>query len=191
MPRWRRSHYAPNRFGRCLQRPCTFVVGSHCVFVTCRNLSINTRFGFSDTHFCFNTISQHEHVHNSELLLSLCLLRGQQALLDEQFVFLMVRKRRRVRNRRRRRSCWVHPWLWLLWQAASKIGNGRSTALHQFPQYTSGCCLVHGLSLVAYFKGDVRTLYFQDWMRQSSTLVRTERTWLSCDAIFFDVARTW
>ena len=54
MPRWRRLHYSLNMFCRCLPRPCTITVGSHCVFVTSRDLSITTRFNFSDTRFCFN-----------------------------------------------------------------------------------------------------------------------------------------
>ena len=82
----RRSHYALNRFYRYLPRPCTFVVGSQCVFVTSSDSSINTRFSFSshqsDTHFCFNndTVNM-DSVQNPELLLPICLLQGQQALL--------------------------------------------------------------------------------------------------------------
>ena len=113
MPCWRGSHYALIKFRQCLPHPCTFVVGSHYVFVTSRDLSINTRFNFSETHFCFNndTVKMNS-VQNSELLLPLkCLLQGQQALFDKQVALLMVRRRRHIRNRRRCRSCWVRPWL--------------------------------------------------------------------------------
>ena len=51
-----RSHYALalNNVCQCLPRQCTFVVGSHCVFVTSRDLSLNTRIIFSTTRICFN-----------------------------------------------------------------------------------------------------------------------------------------
>ena len=42
--RWRRSHYALNRFCRCLPRPCTFEVGSYCVFVTSRDWNIQCKY---------------------------------------------------------------------------------------------------------------------------------------------------
>ena len=86
---WRRSHYALNRSCRCLPRPCTFVVGYHCGFPTSRDLNINTRFNFSDTHFCFdNDTVKTNSVQTSELLLPLCLLQGQLALLNEHFTLL-------------------------------------------------------------------------------------------------------
>ena len=110
MPRWRRSQYTLYTFCRCLPRPCTFVVGSHCVFVTSRDLSINTKFNFSDTNFCFNRYTVNVNsAQNSELLLPLCLLQGQQALLDENVTLLVVRGLRIWK--RRRRSCWVRHWL--------------------------------------------------------------------------------
>ena len=87
-----------------------FIVGYHHVFVTSMDLSINTRFNFSDTHFCFsNEIANMNSVPNSELQL-LCLLQRQQVLLDEQAAILLVRRRRRIRNRRRGISCWVRLW---------------------------------------------------------------------------------
>ena len=98
MPHWR-LHYILYRFCGCLPRPCTFVVGSHCIFVTSRDLSINTRFNFSETHFCFNNdIVNMNSLQNSELLLPLCLLQGQQALLDEQVALLMVRGIQNIQN---------------------------------------------------------------------------------------------
>ena len=112
MPRWKWSHYALNMFCRCLARPFTFAVGFHCVFVTSRDLSINTRFNFSDIYFCSNndTVNM-DSLQNPELLLPLNLLQGQQALLNEQVALFMLRRRRCIRNRKRRRSCWVRPWL--------------------------------------------------------------------------------
>ena len=112
LPRWRRLHTSLNRFRRCLPRSRTFEVVSRCVFVTSRDLSINTKFNFSDTHFCFKTgIVTMNSVHNSELLLPLCLLQGMQALFDEQvaLLMLMVRRIRCTQCRGRRRSSWVHP----------------------------------------------------------------------------------
>ena len=40
-----------NRFCQCLPHPFTFIIGSHCIFVMSRDLSINIRINFSDTHF--------------------------------------------------------------------------------------------------------------------------------------------
>ena len=88
MPRWRRSHYA-------------LVIGSHCVFVTFRDLSINTRIIFSENRFRFNN-----DTGNMKSTATLSPL-----MLDEQVALLMLRRRQRIWNRRRRKSCWVRPWL--------------------------------------------------------------------------------
>ena len=110
MPRQRRPHYALNRFCRCLPRPCTFAVDSHCVFVTSRYLSINTRFNFSYTSFCFNHDTVSMNPKNSTFQLPLVLLQEHHTLPDEEVGLLMVQRRRRG-NRRRPRSCLVRPCL--------------------------------------------------------------------------------
>ena len=51
-----------------------FVLGSHCVFVTSRYLSINTRFNFSGTRFGFNYDAVSLNPQNSEFLLPRVLL---------------------------------------------------------------------------------------------------------------------
>ena len=170
LARWRRSHYALNRLCRCFPRPFTFLVVSHCVFVTSRDLSINTKFGFSDTHFCFN--NDKSTWTCTQLWITTATLSPSRATGSAWWTvrFFMVRRRRRIRNRRRSRSCWVRPWLW--W---SSISSGYLRMLS-----------------VAYFKGDVHTLYFQDWLREvrkevvsawcnllwsSEKVVRTCLTW--------------
>ena len=83
---------------------CTFAAGSHRVYVTCSEFSINSGSNFSHHHLCFNY-----HLNlNQELFLQLVLLQGHQALLDVQAELVLVRRRRRRMNRKQPRSCWVH-----------------------------------------------------------------------------------
>ena len=104
MPRWRRLYYALNtRFCQCLPLPCMFVVGSHCIFVTSGDLSISTRFNFSDTPV--STIIQYSrHELGTKFWITSASLSPAQ-----QVALLMVR-RKRIPNKRHR-SCWVRPWL--------------------------------------------------------------------------------
>ena len=121
---------------------------------------INTRFYFSDTHFCFNndTVNM-DSVQNPELLLPLCLLQGQQALLNEQVALLKVRRRRCIQNRRRR-SCLVRHWL--SEERRPQFGHYdrllaelRMEDQQSFFHFLRMPCLVHDLFSVAYFKGGV------------------------------------
>ena len=87
---------------------------SHCVFVTSRDLSINTGFNFSDIHFCFN----------SDFLLPVFSFKVSRLWL------LLTAQRRRWRwNIGRLVSCWcaLGFWLkeglvWLLWSASCRTG---------------------------------------------------------------------
>ena len=80
---------------------CTFAAGSHHVYVTFSEFSINSGSNSSHHNLCFN----YNLYKNQELLLQLVLLQGHQALLDAQAVLVLVRRRR---NRRQPRSYWVH-----------------------------------------------------------------------------------
>ena len=81
---------------------CTFAAGSHHVYVTFSQFSINCGSNSSHHDLCFN----YDLNMNQELLLQLVLLQENQVLFNAKAALVLVRKRRR--NKRQPRSFWVH-----------------------------------------------------------------------------------
>ena len=75
---------------------CTFAAGSHHVYVTFSEFSLNCGPSSSHHDLCFN----YDLNMNQELLLQLVLSQGHQSLFDAKAAFVLVRRRRNIRQPR-------------------------------------------------------------------------------------------